>query len=1256
MSRTLARTFTNPLLRTNGSRGVNPLLRSLKATSPTGAQSIFDAIDKYTGAKGVRQFVSGLDNPSGYDLNKQLGLLTGNGLIDVPLGIATEMALDPTTYLTGGASGVGKAGRAARAANLLQDAPRVFSRAALNAGKADDLVNGRKLFGVFDSVGGRAKKTYDKLGIPINRLTDEDLAVRPLIGRREAMRNVLPGTNRPMNLGDLVNAAPDSKKALEDVSDFLRNKNVQETLNSPVYKDLALDIPLVGPAGGINLPSLGRPVSRSLDILGDAARYSGVGRRAASLADKSLLETVDDADQLIAKRLTNKEAIKNVDATKKMSALMRSVDSDLINMIRTNPDAGRYVKAAVEGNEKYLQSLYKNADQFKALKNHRQFDKLIQEIRKFNKGYLEESAQAGVKSASLQDPFGNQYFSRRLDRNLYPNASKGGVTVNEASVITGDMQQRSPEFNIPGGTAMLTDISRALANDPDLEEASKLTDFIMQKVKAAESILPTPKTVTTQVPMKIGRRNVFNPLTGKQVMQTVTKAPEYTKGQAKELANKLLGMDLDYLREGNYLFDENPFEALDRYASGRSKAIGRAEELQSMIAQTATRGGTGTPIKRALQNLGMQTTADVPYKMSVRNVGAEQNVVDSIQSLAGKGVITEPGELGKWRTNTNLQKRIQNVAKFYDDVKEQGELMKFIGGVTKNFKVWVLATPRRSVRDWYSGMFSNYITHPVVRDHWHGYSIAKRAIIEQDWDGARSLLEKIPRYQRIKAAGGDVVKAAQDDLAVVGILETGTLRDIDAAGELLEESPQVFDKYLGGSGKRQSTLGYQAWDALTGGSSKAGMGDVSVAKGINEFRANPKSVLSEATPFEKSLVGAAGDALSGEIPKVRKEYVNVKNPILRTAARTAEVSDKINRLGGFFGMMTGGYSPEAAAKAITEAQIDYSGLTRFERRWLQAIFPFWSYQSRIVKWGTKQMWNDSTFKNFGLRTPQRIGESLGEDDEVAPSRIAERYGIPFPDVMAYVPDAIKPYVEPLLGEAVPGVDVWLSDIDIAFVDSLNTIVPVMSPDESGVFGNQKLSLSKTAGKTAQAVAGSMLNPLAKFGVEQMSGQDLFTKQPLDATRRSAATIAQRALGATPSQQETIGTVEPLFTTTMPGLNHALSIGRKLSSPKGGEGIQGTARNALDSLLNMTTGMKIERIGEEERIRDIRQKIDNFISQSPVARSMSIPYIPKEDLENLDPDDILLQLMELDKQERNELKKVREDRIRGRGFSNPLLTP
>ena len=156
-------------------------------------------------------------------------------------------------------------------------------------------------------------------------------------------------------------------------------------------------------------------------------------------------------------------------------------------MIRTNPDAGRYVKATVEGNEKYLQSLYKNADQFKALKNHRQFDKLIQEIRKFNKGYLEESAQAGVKSASLQDPFGNQYFSRRLDRNLYPNASKGGVTVNEASVITGDMQQRSPEFNIPGGTAMLTDISRALANDPDLEEASKLTDFIMQKVKAAES-------------------------------------------------------------------------------------------------------------------------------------------------------------------------------------------------------------------------------------------------------------------------------------------------------------------------------------------------------------------------------------------------------------------------------------------------------------------------------------------------------------------------------------------------------------------------------------------------------------------------------------------------------------------------------------------------------------------------------------------------------------------------------------------------
>ena len=950
-----------------------------------------------------------------------------------------------------------------------------------------------------------------------------------------------------------------------------------------------------------------------------------------------MLGQTDDVGQLISKRLTDAEGIKATEATGKVSDLIRGIDEDLIQLVK-DPDNGRYLRAAVEGNEKFLETLYKNSDQFKALKNHRQFGKLVQDVKKFYGGYLEESAEAGIKSAPLTDPFGNNYFSRSLDRRLYKEARKGGVNVKDTSVITSDMQQRSPEFNIPGGTGMLNQLSRDVADNPALREAGALADHIMARVKEADAVLPTRSAVPVEVPIKgKGGAKVFDPATGEAVTQTVMQAPEYTKGKAKELANKLLGMDEDALDEGIRLFDQNPFEAIDKYAADRSRAIGRANVLQDMVAQTATKSNEGTSIAGALNNMGMSSTVRTPLLQP--NMGAKQNVVESINRLVGKGVVKDVADLGNWKTSAELQRRIKNVSTFYDDVQKQSELFKLIGAITKNFKVWVLATPRRSVRDFYSGFFSNYITHPVFGDQMNGYSIAKRAVLEQDWEGARSLLEKIPRYNRIKAAGGDVIKAAQDDLAKMNMAQTGKLRDIDPTGQLLDAEPEVFSKYMGGDGKREATIGSKLLDLFptfdgSGYKSKAGFKDISVAQ---EF-SNAKNITKDITPFEGGL-------------KPRSEFQQVRNPLLRTAARTADVTDKMNRMGGYFAMLKGGYSPEAAAKAITEAQIDYSSLTKFERQYLATLFPFWSYQSRVVKWGAKTMYKSPVFKNVALRGPQRMGESLGSEGEVAPSRIAERYGMPMPDI---VPEWMESYLEPLLGKEIPGAEVWLSDIDIPFVDSLNTINPVMTPNKN-MFGLTKVDAAKTVGATAQNVAGSMLNPLAKMGVEGLSGQDLFTKTPLDATRKSLPTVAKRLGLVDPANagvQEKLGYLEPALTSFAPGLNHLLSAGRKITTPTVAEGGKSPSvgQNVLETITNLTSGVKVERIGQEEKVRDMRAKIANFLEQSPYAREMTIPYIPKERLPYASQE--LQQLFELDKELQQRQRQLQQARV----SNNPLLTP
>lgn len=1216
----------------------NPLLQTLRRTNPTGAGKFFDTIDTITGSKALRSFVTGKENASAMDVIKQAGLSTGNNYIDVPLSIATEIALDPTTYMSGGFSAVGKTGKAARAANLLDDVPRLFSRAAINAGKTGDLTKevrglGRLTSPAFmNSVGARANKTFQKAGIPINKLSDADLAARPLVGKRVAGRSVLPGTNRPMTLGDLVDAAPDPQKALDDVTDYL-GKNVNAHLNKPVFKDIGMGIPFTNIQAGVNIPGLGKPLARTLDTIGDAARYSVPGRHIAAKVDSSLLDQTDDVGQLVAKRLTNAEGIKASEATGKVSDIIRGIDDDLVHLVK-DPDNGRYLRAAVEGNEKFLETLYKNSDQFKALKGHRQFGKLVQDIKKFYSGYLEESAEAGIKSSPLTDPFGNNYFSRQLDRRLYKQASKGGVNVKDTSVLTSDMQQRSKEFNIPGGTGMLNQLSRDIADNPALKEAGALTDHIMARVKEADAVLPPRKAVPVEVPIKgKGGAKVFDPKTGEVITQTVMEVPQYTKGNAKELASKLLGMDEQALDEGIRLFDQNPLEAIDSYASGRSRAIARAGELQKMVAQTATQG-PGTSINKALNDMGMSSTVRTPLLNP--NMGAKQNVVDSINDLMGKGVVTDVADLGNWRTNTELQKRISNIQRFYDDTKVQSEFFKYISAITKNFKVWVLATPRRSVRDFYSGAFSNFITHFNYWDQMHGYSIAKRAVMEQDWDGARSLLEKIPRYARIKASGGDVIKAAQDDLAKMNMAQTGKLRDIDPTGKLLDAEPEVFSKYMGGDGKREATIGSKILDLFptfdgSGYKSKAGWKDISVAQ---EF-GNAKNITKDITPFENGF-------------KPRSEFQSVRNPLLRTAARTAEVTDTMNRMSGYFAMLKGGFSPEAAAKAITEAQINYSSKTRFESEFLSILFPFWMYQSRVIKWGAKQMYNSPTYKNVALRTPIRMSESLGSEGEVAPARIAERYGMPMPDV---IPDWMDKYLEPLLGKEIPGAEVWLSDIDIPLIDSLNTINPIMTPNKN-MFGITKVDPYKTVGATAQNVAGSMLNPLAKMGVETLSGQDLFTKTPLDPTRKSLPTIAKRMGLADAGKQEKLGYLEPALTTVAPGLGHILSAGRKITTPTIAQGGKSPSlgQNLIEAATNLTAGVKVERIGQVEKVRDMRAKIANYLEQSPYAREMTIPYIPEERLPYASQE--LQQLFELDK----ELQKKQRQLQQARASNNPLLTP
>ena len=110
-----------------------------------------------------------------------------------------------------------------------------------------------------------------------------------------------------------------------------------------------------------------------------------------------------------------------------------------------------------------------------------QRDDLVNKTREFFKGYLDESRDAGLKSNAFGDKFGNQYMPRVLDRDLYPDRSKafgggGGAT----SAVTGDMQARGKEFNVPGGTNTLT----SLTEDESIWHLCLISQRMMQLLPA----------------------------------------------------------------------------------------------------------------------------------------------------------------------------------------------------------------------------------------------------------------------------------------------------------------------------------------------------------------------------------------------------------------------------------------------------------------------------------------------------------------------------------------------------------------------------------------------------------------------------------------------------------------------------------------------------------------------------------------------------------------------------------------------------
>jgi hypothetical protein len=1211
----------------------NELLQQLSNASGTAVTGLLDGLG-WLGAR-TREVVSGRSygsNPSGNTVLEDYGLRvpeTAWGGYGRPLAnFAAESLLDPLTYTGVGplGGGLSKAGKAAKAAGFLDDSARAMSR-----GMVDDIISGASTADDLGKVGKRTAGFYAKeYGKDVSRLTDEDLYARPLYGWRESRRS--------QTLGDLLERQKDwgqehYDEASQSLKDWLyRNggwsPNPTRDLAKLSGQKLSNDLSFMGL--GLNLP-FGGVMSRELDNLGNYVRWSGPGSWTTSWFDKSLHGASNANDQVATKILSRGDQMADV--------MARTKSRQLVSLLPKFKDAATDIRMgnAIRNVIEEVGPTLKNQDLadyntvFKHLQDYRagtatgeghQIGQFIDEWKHSAKDYLERSRQAGIGGSELNDTFGHGYFPRVLDDMTFggANSGTGGRTF---SVSTGDQMARDNAFHVPGGTQTI----RELSLDHNVAGAGRLSytddlagDYILKKMREKEQALDAAGVLP--------RDSTGTPVS-------------YTKAQAVSLARKLREVTPEALEKKLPMFGMHPAEALTKYISGRERSIKRAGTLTDMLASSAipkgsihVPGGGATAINDAINALDLKSIdrRGLMLPPGVADLeGAKLNITNRLKEIGVKHGIPEfqnidVDDLAKISIDTRLLNRLNKVADFYQVPEAQSQLFKTMDAITSLWKASILSWPARFVRDWYSGTFSNVIEVGSVNDLWAGYSGAKSLLQGQERQLQR-FLDRVPKYRGLSAA--DKMSAYLDDLAGAGISRGRQLDDVGQTVAARQSSQGVRGELMAGAAP-ETTFLWQAGDFLAGkhftgeAVSPSRLASSELRNLGNWWRAASWDSSNPSTLSALSLGGMRRSMWDAAHGRKSQEIIN---PMLRWSARLGDTTDKINRIAGFNGLILQGVSVKEAAKRVMAAHVDYNSLTKVERGFIRTVLPFWAYESRIAKWALTKMAEKpgGLYTKLGMNLPRDLAENDVKSDYV-PSRIADKYGLSL-EPMRKIPGigSLVDMVAPQTGN----VSSWLSDIDLPGIDQINKI-KIKTDAETGRV-DAVATLLASIGQVAEGA-----HPLVKSGYEVSTGRDAYTGLKKNYARNTGPVLLERAGVVDPSDYKTmsrLGYADQALQFLLPFYSRSAQAARKFTDPR----IATQEARALQTLMNATSGVKIENIDDTEKQRDALDKIKELLDDHPAVRSYESTYIPEELMPFVD--ERTQRMYQLDRQLRKERRNM-----------------
>lgn len=965
------------------------LLRSLMDRSLSGVAAVGNALDLpgssardlLAGRNPFDQLLSPLSDKNrttGRELGEMYGLLGPNqkGKLDAGDlgGFAAEVALDPLSYLTFGASALGKGGQVLKKAGAVKGLNRVgrmttkVKDLAANA-KPDALEAAAKASGLSgaadllsrhgdDAVGGMVG-----LGLPF-KAPSTVLGTGPLAQKiggaldkvGEAARfGKIPGTNFSpgAQLGRVFSPAsqglhtPEVQKFSKDIDLW----NERELIETGVRADVAKEVTKLRKAGAFDDEAsvLGRMAAENrldMDALTPAARAK------AELMSKVVAPISKSFQTLQRQFRENGLRLDPFGDPSGIAYWPREFVDYVQNFANTMP------------RQEYLRGLMEGTEQLRKVIS----DPKIAELP-FDEAvrYFEDTYGAALKTANPPSvsvtPASLNVQPLELPGNLSPSAMRSATGVPTVT---------------PAPSLSLNPSGRGLS-------PGELQAEIAKRGAVNPSGPPKP-TVSAGAPRKIGPRKTT--VTGGSIdVGKFDTSGAKRQALVEQLVHRIQNVYTPEQRAvGGFgrdmLLDAQQAQIGMKWKLKRADAM--LQGLKSFAKPLGQHKTDTRSIGEILELAGMKATdtldrADDAVSGVVRQAksGTSGQVVETgalhkLADLMGLGHTPESLEqIANLHVSADIADDMVRLIKG-DDIKQVvGPLMQMFDSMTNIFKVGVLNWPARYVRDYTSSQAMNVLT------------------------GNFSHTAHNRMHQLL---AGDVVDFT--DLPVVrGMLaERGLEETAENSTDIVRELFYTYEKHTAVAGHQgTSEIVGELSGALPGGT-KAFAGEFPGLDPLSPlspstFNAGaPLNTLDAWTPW--NVRGVGGRLKSGAKPVAIGE-------------RLGRYTDSMGRGTAFIANLEKGVAPEQASRIADAIQVNYSprNYTAAERKYLKRAFPFYSFTSRMLPFVTREL-----LEKPGGGIAQAIrGQNAARSDEPLPEYLSNSLAIP----LGELPDGSKRYLTAL---------------------------------------------------------------------------------------------------------------------------------------------------------------------------------------------------------------------------------------------------